>query len=808
MDKKSKGEISQEANSIIRTNDEQIEQDKLRAAYALNLCTVSISQIIDYEDLNILEQEYEMILNNLNLENFPKDEALLSILKQILDTITFFRIYEGDKQMLDKKYQHKMKNAIWNAIPNFTFVASGNPWAFAVSGIAAIGMGYMNYRKEKAKISLENEEEQWKLQRSAIEQFNGLRRELFDTAWRLSDKYGFKDEYRLTEKQISAYNKILMDPIPLRKYERLKAIQKFFYAYPPYWYYLGNAARDVADIYNNSEYRDFESTSKYRLSAEENYRNFLIYDHSLLRTDYIRSSCSLEYAALLLEKNDNKYHDKIKQLIADAEKYSSDSLDVLQICTMYSLRINDNDTAQRLLRKLVIEGFNTVTNAQLLSYVYLNVSIKNKSLYNSKTSEYKELIQFADGNMLIPWAENVKMLNEKGVTNLLSKFLGKQKERIQKQFNSVVDKIVEMQSIEYNKQLFQPRYDYNLDDAFFLDSDAGIKNRKEEFSMLSHNQTEWSIFVNNLRNKNIAIVLDNQINGVLRLLSLLVSQTLKRDIEDICSISFLIDLSGKNILDTSYIKNKVDSNTFNEADCEALLDITFYSIIKDYIDLFKSGAVLRIAELCQFNEIISIESNLADFCKAQGLPSPERLCEEDSIRAIKTHKRQFVDILGYFEGSDDMRQNTEMESVLKEILVNFDKSRKLYNADGKDQKDIEFTADEELLIKKRSDLTKNDLSNITRYGNILAYFHDKKPWYNRYRDLYFLREGFILLSSAPLAKKVFQYFDYNSIEFDPSEHLLFANTNGIKTEVYSSDSVNVRALYDLLKELGRISSKK
>ena len=43
-------------------------KEQIRAAYALNLCTVSISQIIEYEDLNIMEQEYEAILNNLNLE--------------------------------------------------------------------------------------------------------------------------------------------------------------------------------------------------------------------------------------------------------------------------------------------------------------------------------------------------------------------------------------------------------------------------------------------------------------------------------------------------------------------------------------------------------------------------------------------------------------------------------------------------------------------------------------------------------------------------------------------------------------------
>ena len=81
------------------------EEEKLKAAYALNLCTVSVSQIIDYNDIFFLEQEYEAILNNLNLEEMPKDEALLRILKQLLDVITYFRIQEGEKKLLEKEYQ-------------------------------------------------------------------------------------------------------------------------------------------------------------------------------------------------------------------------------------------------------------------------------------------------------------------------------------------------------------------------------------------------------------------------------------------------------------------------------------------------------------------------------------------------------------------------------------------------------------------------------------------------------------------------------------------------------------------------------
>ena len=38
-------------------------REKLQAAYALNLCTVSVSQIVDYDDAIILDQEYESILN-------------------------------------------------------------------------------------------------------------------------------------------------------------------------------------------------------------------------------------------------------------------------------------------------------------------------------------------------------------------------------------------------------------------------------------------------------------------------------------------------------------------------------------------------------------------------------------------------------------------------------------------------------------------------------------------------------------------------------------------------------------------------
>lgn len=263
-------ERSEEKETI--RNDIKSEKDKLKAAYALNLCTVSVSQIIDYDDIFFLENEYEAILNNLNLEEMPKDEALLRILKQLMDVITFFRIQEGDKKIMQVEYENKMKNAIWSAVPNFgMIVAGGNPVTMAISLASQVGIGYMNYRKEKAKNNLEKQKQEWELQRSAMEQFNGLRRELFDTAWRLADEYNFPDEYRLTERQITQYNNILMDTDDMRKYERLDYIKNNFKAYPQFWYYIGNAANS---IYNSDKYDD-EIRNLYKQKALEHFKYFL-----------------------------------------------------------------------------------------------------------------------------------------------------------------------------------------------------------------------------------------------------------------------------------------------------------------------------------------------------------------------------------------------------------------------------------------------------------------------------------------------------------------------------------------------------
>lgn len=686
-------------NPIKINQDKSIcEHDQLKAAYALNLCTVSVSQIVDYKDLNVLEQEYELILNNLNLHNMPKDQALLHILRQILDTVTFFRIYEGDKMMLEKKYQQKIKNAIWNAIPSFALVAFGDPYTFAMSMIASVGMGYMNYRKEKANTLTEREEQEWTLQRSAIEQFNALRRELFDTAWRLSDSYGFDDKYRLTESQISQYNSILMDSIPLRKYERLDSIKDNFEAYPPFWYYLANAAMDVVNVYKNETAfgNNISAINKYTQLAEQNYQKYLDKDIDLLRNNYIRSACDLEYAALLLdslpriEENEKKLRlCKINYLIDDTIKHCGSKLDILQIASIYYLKINKAEEATKHLRKLVIENYNTKTNSQLLSFIYLQETIFDSKKFITNTLKYKELVQFTDRTNLIPWVNSEKELTKDHLRNINELFLYKQKEQLHSYFETIVNTIFHKEVISYNKELYNRHY-MDANDAFFEDTINAIKERDEEYKKLYSREDEWKRFTAELSGNTIIISLNKHINKLLRSLDKLVQVAFNLNIDpekDLASIKEVLtkkhfsfkeisfDEAKSSITDESiiqqikYLKNKIEKNEFDFEDYLRLSSLTLTTIMEKFIEDFVMNFWTKvIAPKNAYKELVNIESNFSDFCNVEGLPSLEQLCSQGYNNRNIPEEYKIFDLFSCFEDGKNIEEQIRIEKKLEALF--------------------------------------------------------------------------------------------------------------------------------------------
>ena len=298
---------NEDARSITRI-DPSLKRDdakKLRAAIALNMCTASVSEIIAKNNLVAMEAEYNNILNNINMESCVKDEALLRVMRKLLDTISFFRLNEMERKRLEKRKERKAAASIMEKLlsgGNIIIAGGLNPIAMATTAAVVGASMYANKKREDAKEQEKFEDKMWELERSAIEQLHALRVELFETAWRLADAYGFKDEWRLTEKQIEWFNDARSENDPVIRYEKLNQRQRDFSVYPLYWYELGNAATEVSQVAHGDGEEDALKAAEYLREAKDCFGKYIETDMHLLRQDYFAADARLKYICLVREE--------------------------------------------------------------------------------------------------------------------------------------------------------------------------------------------------------------------------------------------------------------------------------------------------------------------------------------------------------------------------------------------------------------------------------------------------------------------------------------------------------------------------
>lgn len=374
--------------------------DQLKAAYALNLCTVSIAQIVDYNDIGILMQEYDNILNNLNIEKMPKDDALLETFKRIIDTIDSCYISAEDKKLIDAEYQNRMKNAVWSAVPRLGLIfATGNPIAIAMNLATQVGISYMNYRRNKAEYQQGQEREYWQIEKSDLEMISGLRQSLFETSWQLAKTYNFPDEYRLTNQQVKDYNSTLLEDNPFKRYNGLSSMKDKFQAYPHFWYQMGSTANS---IYRSKDLDISDSMrTMYKERAIECFEHYRkLNKFNLLRQDAITSAWALEYIDLL-DLNDENDREKARELLGEAEAHAGNANDVLELCAYADLKLGCYDDAVRLFNTLVSMDYNAEVNARILSALLIYNS-RDPEKRDNALFEYAQLPMITKQQYLLP----------------------------------------------------------------------------------------------------------------------------------------------------------------------------------------------------------------------------------------------------------------------------------------------------------------------------------------------------------------------------------------------------------------------
>lgn len=796
------------ANEIQKSNSKYTESEKLKAAYALNMCTVSVSQIIDYHDSYILEQEYEAILNNLNLKQMPKDEALLKIISELLNTITFFRIQDIKKAQIEKKYQQRMKNAIWSAVPSLSVVVSGNPVAIALSLATQIGSGYMNYRKEKANANADKEDAEIELEITAIEQLNALRRELFTTAWRLADEYDFDDELRLTEKQIKQYNLILTDRDEYRKYARLESIASNFKAYPPFWYFYGHTANYIAEMAkasmekldaNSMEYFKNATVVKiYTEKAKEHYEHYYsLCDFTILREDGLTAQFALEYIDILWNE-EKKDINKINKLIALAEKMASNSFDILQLCAISYLKIGKTNDAARLFKILVNEEYNTSANAKLLSRIYVSQFLFGEKKESDKAiADYQILADSTESVYLFPMPEK-KPGDAKFEDEVLqSKYIEEQKILLQKDYRTAINEFIKICIIEYNKLWPVPNVGRRITEQYFDYSAESGRLRLNDAEKILDSERRGE-YISALRDSSFRVKYLDLLNNTIRALEELEIFRTCEEKDD------LILKIRNNIVHTRNklkgFQKKMEEGNFDFEDYIQMQDaVSFRKFTEPFFDGLKTAMMIQLDNLETVSAALEVtpmkyletaEINLIEFCRRYSLPDPEdgrkRNCDEIELPNCNLYFD--YSILGEGVG-DELELKDKRDKMLKLVkeasdsLICGDKSAIELLLPGTNGFDSYF-----MNVK---------LGGAGLKQNVIAILDDKTK-----KDYDFLLSynGFIIVDK----NKIQSVRDYNRVHFAKLG-------SGDELDIgwpdkYANKNVNIANLYNLIQKLADASA--
>ncbi len=311
-------------------------QVQLQVLQSLNLIAVSLTHIMTYNDKVVLDQEYNTIINNLNLNNIP-DADIITLLQELMDLLTNSKIQDHDRNYIltryDKNVQNELKNRVRSRIFDTDLVL--NPYAGVLKAVLTTGSFYFNYRSQMATYAREKEEGKWAIEVKTMQDLNNFYKKLLKYSWELMRRYNLPDEWRLNEKQINSYTDILKEPDLDRRYRKLERIENSFQKFPPYWYYRGQAAQEIG---KNEE-------------ALHCFDQFQQINQSILRKDPYAASVAMCKTMLKVEQADPDMLARDLELIL-ANSEDADWGNILFAALQYARMENQEEAGKLILRNL------------------------------------------------------------------------------------------------------------------------------------------------------------------------------------------------------------------------------------------------------------------------------------------------------------------------------------------------------------------------------------------------------------------------------------------------------------------------
>lgn len=221
--------------------------DPQHTMLALNMAIVSVHRILTTGDRIVLEQEYQNIINNLSLGNIENDKDMTALYSDLTGIISRKGLRDEEAKFFRSRYDQREQNLINHALSRIQ--AQGeNIVSLIGSFVVSCASSYFAYQAMKSDIAEELRGEVWQLTKEDITDCNNLQERLLNSSWNLLRQYKLPDNYRLVQRTLDDFYKAVNEKDPAKRFRMLRALERDFQVYPPYWYYRGKTAQELGDI--------------------------------------------------------------------------------------------------------------------------------------------------------------------------------------------------------------------------------------------------------------------------------------------------------------------------------------------------------------------------------------------------------------------------------------------------------------------------------------------------------------------------------------------------------------------------------
>ena len=228
----------------------------------MNYCINSITNVVHYKSMPLLEHEIDQLLNNLTMEQVVGLYEVQSFRSEMIEKISALQITEEEKELMKRIQEMKRENLLYQSISNSlnpTLLLTGggnNSKQLAFMAIITVARTAVEYKSASNEADIEELQAMWKYRKEDLKNFADLRKDALELVYNLFQKYSLNENDRLTEATSTLFSQIIAEEDPKARIRKLLDNKSTFEEMADYYYYLGMAYVDANNYQAGKQHLD------------------------------------------------------------------------------------------------------------------------------------------------------------------------------------------------------------------------------------------------------------------------------------------------------------------------------------------------------------------------------------------------------------------------------------------------------------------------------------------------------------------------------------------------------------------------